>query len=312
MTQRYVWISALAALGLPLLGAELGSAVAARNCQTAADCGGAPATCQLTTYQTCAGKDPACPAGSSCGEKPLPGQTDCAPYVEGICRQPSELPCQVDADCGAGFRCAEQIGMSCVGMGSTGSPGDAPSWHEECRVSRGSFACELNRTPCSVDRDCAAGLSCQQSDANFCHESTCNVDPGCASGLRCKLSEVSYCWTSFASPTTPDAARFLDACTSDPPLLCAPRDFFGVQEAKLPDGGLASSVDEGVTGADGNPAHESPALAGDEAGGDADERSASGDGCSLRGNAQAAWPELSWVALLGGFVYSRVRRRRAA
>lgn len=330
MAQRYLWTGVLA-VGLQLLGAELGSAAAALNCQTAADCGGPPATCQLTTYQTCAGKDPACPAGSPCGEKPtMPNQPGCAPYVEGICHQAYEQPCQVDADCGTGFRCAEQIGMACSGMGSSGSPGVAPTSHEECHVSRGAFACELNRTPCTVDTDCAAGLRCQQSDASSCFKRTCKLDTGCATGLRCEQSGASFCWTSFAPPSDPDAARALDACSESPPVLCAPRGYFNAPEVNLADGGVAGFSDDTVTGSAGSAPNQPPAQVGVQAGAtDAGERSASpaqsgveafatdagqlsapvgGGGCSLRASARAAHAELSWAALLGMLVFRRRRR----
>jgi hypothetical protein len=198
MAQRDVWM-AVAALGMQLLGAGLGSKALAKNCQTDADCGGAPATCELTSYQTCAGKDPACPAGSACGDKPTRDrQAGCAPYVEGICRQPYELPCRVDADCGVGFRCAEQIGRVCWGMGTTGGNGVAPSFHEECYETRGTFACELIEASCSADSDCVAGLHCLPSQA-----STCGI--------------------TTASPAVSDCAEV--------PMVCAPEGYFGASLA---------------------------------------------------------------------------------
>ena len=315
MAQRYVWMGVLATVGLSLLGAELGSPAAALSCLTAADCGGPPATCELTTYQTCAGKDPACPAGSPCGEKPsTPDQTGCAPYVEGICRQAYDLPCQVDADCGTGFHCAEQIGMSCSGSASSGGSGVAPESHEACHVSRGTFACELTKTACKLDSDCAAGLRCQPSDMNFCFHTTCDVDPACAAGLRCQQSGASFCWTSYAPSSEPDAVRALDTCTESPPVLCAPLGYFGVQELNLPDGGVAGSADDSVAGAGGSAPNAPPSLSSEQGGAaDAGDRSApaapaGGDGCSLRAGGLGGRSELGWVALLGALIFRRQRR----
>ena len=147
MTQRGWWSVVWATAGVQLLGAVLVSEASAKNCQTVADSGGPPALCELTTYQTCAGRDTACPAGSACGDKPtLDNQAECALYAEGICRQPYELSCKRDADCGTGFRCTEQIGRACSGMATSGGNGVPPSWHEDCRETRGTFHCELVRT----------------------------------------------------------------------------------------------------------------------------------------------------------------------
>lgn len=311
MKHGYMWLGVL--VGLGLLDAELGSPAAALNCKTAADCGGAPATCELTTHQTCAGKDPACPAGSSCGDKPtMPDQPGCAPYVEGICRRPDELPCQVDADCGAGFRCAEQISMACSGGGSSGGPGVAPTFHEECHVSRGTFRCELNDTACSVDRACGAGLTCQESDTSHCQKSKCDVDPSCEKGLRCEIRGVSYCWTSFALPARQDVAVAIDQCTMSPPTLCAPRGYFVPPPVReLSDGGVGGVLDSRPTTAEGDTHGDASAKASDGTATTDDSEQparASGDGCSLRGRAGTAWTDPSWFALLGAVVLGRRRR----
>jgi hypothetical protein len=280
MTVTRVFFGLLASAGLQLLGAELGAAALARNCQADADCGAAPATCELLHYQTCAGKDPACPAGSACGDKPtLENQADCKPYIEGICRQPHELPCQADADCGAGFRCVEQIGMWCRGGGSSGGAGVAPSSWQECGVSRGTFACELIESSCKADRDCAAGLRCQQSAP-----SACDV----ASGTSSDDGEAAL----------GEPARPAD-CTASAPKLCAPPGYFSFQ-----------SKDAEVT------AHDAGGAAGaaeaDEAS-DADAQTsvAGGAGCSLHTRPGSAGLELGWLALLG-VLATCSRKRRAA
>jgi hypothetical protein len=289
MTGRSSSVAVFVAVGMQLLGAALSARAAAKNCQTAADCGGAPATCELTTYQTCAGKDPTCPAGSSCGDKPTSDdQTHCAPYVEGICRQPHELPCRIDTDCGVGFRCAEQIGRACSGMGTSGGNGVPPSFHEECHETRGTFACELIATRCATDGDCASGLRCLPSRSSSCGATT--ASPGAAN----------------PPDTTPVAA------CEQAPTVCAPEGYFGVVDVS-PEQGKDATAD-GRADTAGNLVDEpslDPVEESNEA--DDDERDARGGdgGCSLVPGSNAGAVELSWLALAGVLVLQRRRRPNA-
>ncbi|HEY6876915.1 MAG TPA: hypothetical protein VI299_02805 [Polyangiales bacterium] len=268
MAQRGMWMAVLAA-GVQLFVMEQSSTAAAKNCLTAADCGGAPATCRLTTYQTCAGKDPSCPAGSACGDKPtMNNQADCAPYVEGTCYQQYELPCQIDADCGGGFRCVEQIGRACSGMGSTGGNGMPPWFHEECYETRGTFACELIEASCKVDSDCAAGLRCQQSSASKCGE-------------------------TFA-PTVADAEPSDTNCAQEP-MRCAPEGYFGVRASSPPagDDDVIAAGDSAQSMLEGGAHNGEPTARTD-------------DGCSLSG-ALARRSALGWLALASALLLERRR-----
>jgi hypothetical protein len=140
------------------------------------------------------------------------------------------------------------------------------------------------------------------------------LDTDCASGLRCQQSGVSFCWTSFGPPSTPEVAQALDACTEMPPLVCAPRGYFGDEDLNLPNGGVGGSADEAVAGTAGNATHDRAEV--DEAAGatGAGEGSAptGGGGCSLHASARATRTELSWFAFLGLLIFRRhlARRRR--
>jgi MYXO-CTERM domain-containing protein len=268
MTHWVLWMTAVAGVQLISAAAE------AKNCLTVADCGGAAATCELTTYQTCAGTDPACPAGSPCGDKPvMDGQPGCAPYVEGLCRQPWELPCRADADCGVGFRCAEEIARACRGMGSTGGNGVPPSFTEECYETR-TLACKLTEESCSTDADCEAGLRCLPSEASTC-------------GHVWQTDETSQ----DASVRTPECAKV--------PMLCAPAGYFG----DLPTSARADDDMPSVerSGAGGTFRGDAGATALDEAEG---ARHDDG-GCSLS-STPAAHSAL-WLAL-GMLAFERRRR----
>jgi hypothetical protein len=176
----------------------------ALNCAADSDCA-ASATCELTPYVTCAGKDPACPAGSACGEKPTLGapRADCATYVEGICRFPWELPCRQDSDCGNGFRCKEQISTWCRGGASVTDGGASTSWME-CGESRGSYACELVAQPCASDSDCGGGLLCREwTDTSTCPKAPTGVDGGAA--VDCHAGKLMVCAPPhyFSAPSEP-------------------------------------------------------------------------------------------------------------
>lgn len=130
-----------------------------------------------------------CAPGEECNEKPEPA--DCDVETVTYCEAPWNLPCETAADCGPGFNCVEQIAGWCSGSGGGAEPDPAPTPGSggagggeqgfaprdeptpedrdppECGTElTGVFYCQLIETPCSVDADCAAGLTCQEQPSN--------------------------------------------------------------------------------------------------------------------------------------------------
>lgn len=256
---------------------------AALNCASDSECP-ASATCELTPYETCAGKDPTCPAGSACGDKPIPGapRADCATYVEGICRWPWELPCRQDSDCGEGFRCKEQISTWCRGGSSVVDGGASTSWME-CGESRGTYACELVAQPCKSDADCGNGLSCRQwTDTSRCPRSPGGVDGGVAGD--CSTGELKVCAPPnyFSDPIEPSQGEARDDGDSEP----APPNV-------------------GSTG--GSPA---PQESDAQAPADADSLATGGESAGAQGcsSLPSGTSSSSWFAILGAAMLFRRRR----
>jgi hypothetical protein len=186
------------------LAPECGEPMEFKACQPApceedSDCGGGNMVChEYEQPSTCSGGTaPAaapmmvCPDGQDCpAEKPAepPPQPECTtPETKSVCTPRYVLPCEHDADCGAGFNCKERISMSCSGSGSAGSssggstPSDpgaggadgggddakpalepAPLPADETCTSEptGEFYCELQEMPCDATADCPADFEC--------------------------------------------------------------------------------------------------------------------------------------------------------
>ncbi len=140
------------------------------SCTAASDCD-PDLVCVTVTYEACSGTDVACAPGEDCDAGSTP-DASCTTETEGYCVPPYLAPCQVNADCGAGFTCEESEVCQCSGGGSTGSGGtstdpdgsvDAGSSDDNCSCSgTGEFYCELIEQECSADSDCAGDLICDE------------------------------------------------------------------------------------------------------------------------------------------------------
>lgn len=141
---------------------EYGTCVNA-PCEGDADCPD-PMLCHTRSYEECDAEDyPGCPDdGTPCEPKPVE-PPNCISYSEAHCRQPFELPCTADADCGGGFRCVEDIIRWCSGSGQVPQEDGVavPLPETECGEERtGTFSCHLQELPCDADADCPSGLAC--------------------------------------------------------------------------------------------------------------------------------------------------------
>jgi MYXO-CTERM domain-containing protein len=142
-----------------------------------ADSAGAPA------FAPC--KDDDCGTAGAAGGggaagKAAPPPPDCTTNTVKQCVPRYALPCEHDSDCGAGFKCKEQIAMSCAGSGAggagavppvdpqamdAGSPSD-PGKPQQLRAPEctsmptGVFACELQIVECADSSACPADFEC--------------------------------------------------------------------------------------------------------------------------------------------------------
>ncbi len=142
-------------------------------------------TCLTYTYEQCSGGDAphvdgTCtvdPDGNESCEAPTPGEPEsCTTESESYCVPDYFAPCQVDADCGGGFRCIDEpqdCYTVCSGGGNTGvlcpegeecTEPEEPvgSCTEMCDAPSGEKYCELQQVECTSDSDCAGDLKCQE------------------------------------------------------------------------------------------------------------------------------------------------------
>lgn len=167
---------------------------APKPCNTNADCGG-DTVCYEHERKNCSGVAVApCPPGAECAPPDAVPEPTCEVTSERICTPRSQLPCQVDADCGAGFTC-EEVELCSGGSSSgtpmtapapgAGTPGFAPPEGRDvppekdpaeptipmptvtCEPS-GEFRCVMIKTACTADADCPAGWSCKDNPEGVC------------------------------------------------------------------------------------------------------------------------------------------------
>lgn len=117
-------------------------------------------------------------AGSCADEKcEMGGGFECHEEPgEAVCIPRHEAPCGVDADCGPGFSCEQDIIVSCSG-GSAGTAGSAgavstggvgggalpPDMGTCSEETLDTAHCELQHLPCEADSDCPGTLSCVEN-----------------------------------------------------------------------------------------------------------------------------------------------------
>ena len=141
-------------------------------CATDADCG-ADMVCASHETTQCPVSPPTCAPNQNCSP---PAKTDpagvpinCTTTTYHQCTPRWQLPCQVAAECGAGFTCDEQQSCGCSGGGTVGS-GTTPSGAStpaagtetapDCTCT-GTSACTVIPTVCNTDAECLLGWTCQ-------------------------------------------------------------------------------------------------------------------------------------------------------
>ena len=135
-------------------------------------------TCVTYTYEQCSGGDVSVgtctvtPDGEEVCEESSPqdpvDEPSCITESESYCVPAYFAPCEIDSDCGDGFRCEEEpvrCYSTCMGGGATvdGDEGEPvePECMEMCEESSGEKYCELIEVSCSSDADCSGDMSCQ-------------------------------------------------------------------------------------------------------------------------------------------------------
>lgn len=299
---------------------EIGNCVNAR-CSADADCP-APMLCDEQSYEECDAE-----ASEDCADdgKPClpstPKPPSCRTITEARCRQPYELPCTADADCGGGFRCEEELLGWCSGSGPKlplADGGVEPPRAPECGVEHtGRFSCHLLELPCALDSDCPSGLACRDNPLS----GVCQ-DAGRPRGDAEELPSSPDAPPGVAptNPSTPNPSG-PTGCEPGPtlPKLCQPPH--GIYRGGYDTPGSS-------TGGDGkgedDPGDEGEQPSVDEPDSDPVEPPSRGPrrkfawlrrwlrvghGCSVA-PVQAESFELSWLLLASALTWSAGRRRR--
>ncbi len=138
-------------------------------CTADADCP-APMLCHAESYEEC-DRVPACAAGENCATR---SPSSCREVLgPATCREPYELPCRVDSDCGPGFRCTEDVVGWCTGSAGKDEAGDGGIVPPVCgEEPTGTFSCRLLELPCTSAADCPVGFVCEPEDTTVADCST--------------------------------------------------------------------------------------------------------------------------------------------
>jgi MYXO-CTERM domain-containing protein len=291
-------------------------------CASDADCADGMA-CYTSTEQTCP-TAPACAKDQDCAQ---PADTACTSTTVTACVPKYLLPCESDADCGAGFTCEEEQDCACspsiggsgsagsgsAGSGSAGSgsassggtpvppappedggAGDAPSDSKSPADAAGAATPESG-TP--LPPDC----TCHSAGTKACNLKLvpCSADSDCAAGFTCEANPSGVC-SADSNGTS--------SCSADPAKICLPPYARLVSNVHAPKDATDSSGDSGLGSPTASPStpESSGASASNGAG------AAEGDGgCSIAPSPRHLGTPFGFAALaLAGLAGARRRRAR--
>jgi MYXO-CTERM domain-containing protein len=266
-------------------------------CATNADCG-TDMVCNERDQMTCTATDAAprvaCPPDQKC-EVPVTEPPVCTTTKVKECVYRWQLPCQADADCGAGFSCKEL--QTCMCSGSSGAVARAGSG---AAVPVDVAPSGTGGVPSTPESSC----TCEPSGVKTCEmiEVACTVDADCASGWTCQDNPEGVCWATSTGES---------GCTpADPPRYCVPPGWAVARDAATL--GVQTTVATGESGSNAStppsaasptpaapaaPAATTPTAPATEAGG----------GCSTAPTPGSAW---SWMVLGLGALLGLRRRQR--
>ena len=169
------------------------------SCQSDADCG-QDMVCRSSSFTSCSASGSApvkCdPGATTCEPVPPPPPPKCEETTVSQCIFKWQLPCNADADCGAGFVCQPNVTTACSGVaGSTGTKTATGSAGSGVGGASGGVEVPLP-TPPSLPRDAgtptAPECKVETSFPGYCQAkaTSCNVDSDCPSNWICVESVV--------------------------------------------------------------------------------------------------------------------------
>lgn len=163
-------------------------------CSSNADCGEGMLCAEHATTVCEDATSPACAPGERC--EVAPDERNCTSETTFSCTPRWQLPCGVDADCGAGFTCEEQ--ETCSTPAYPADPGDREpasaasreSFEVTCEPS-GVFACVAEPVECASSADCPADWTCSAVNDTVCTDA--------AGGNDCQLAaRASFCQPPYS------------------------------------------------------------------------------------------------------------------
>lgn len=260
-------------------------------CSGASDCP-SKMVCHTETTSSCNDAAPAAPcAGDSCDGGSSEPPPDCSVESRSYCTPRYLLPCQTASDCGAGFRCVEEVTQWCNGSGpsdpSDGGVANIVAPDQQCGETRtGTFVCQLIEVTCTADSDCASDFVCATVSGSSCASDLPSSSGGGQSG--------------FAPPSdeAPERDAGIDTCKPTVAAkVCQPRDFdYGGY-------GVGYDGDSNAGGGTRGEGEESPQQADDL------ETDHGGEGCSLGAGQNAS---NGWLLMVASLCAATVYRRRTA